>query len=655
MLSILIDAVRDWVQSVLAAFYSMYLGYVTPQMFGAVGDGVHDDTLAIKRCLETNGMVYIPKGIYLVRRGQDITVSQNLCVMGAGTEQSIIRFYFSNNSQAHGMRLNANSNSFIVENVAFESIINDGNNVYIGNDDTVLMFIKGSVNEIAFKGCRFTSTGNANALPKDTLVWCLTSGKSLIIESCLFENFTNNQKGGCFWHRSYDDYSHETKYTETIICRNSEFRNTNSDEAFVIWDSKDNAQCGYHNVLVESNTFIHKNWNGECYSSSQIVNIASYLPTTQLSVINTKIAQNYFYVDKIFNTAVKLIGIEGAVCEGNRIHVATIANNTNGHSFIETRLAKATIKDNIFTSDINETFLDDKGNLRDKFVEIANQASDTLYVNNRFILKSYPRVNIAAETHRGKKDDSETAVRGDNFCTLDSNFIDFDKPNTGINIYITKEPNDGCTLIMKNNVTNAKSMYFSQIGASRIEVLNNSFSYRDNSLASFELLQSSNFGAGATLKFENNRNTRLILRNPTETKKLTSFTYGGLKSGIAIMNASDRTVEDYTSSNIKQYSSAYNLTYTDGYGWPTDVIVGRVDIMPPANQYRVGQTYVYGGTEPAYIRGETYECKKIQNSNPVAYSWQPLSEDDLTDIDFTSDTPIEDYDPTSDIDFNTFN
>lgn len=40
------------------------LGYVTPQMFGAVGDGITDDTEAIQRALNTGGNIYFPAGRY---------------------------------------------------------------------------------------------------------------------------------------------------------------------------------------------------------------------------------------------------------------------------------------------------------------------------------------------------------------------------------------------------------------------------------------------------------------------------------------------------------------------------------------------------------------------------------------------------------------
>lgn len=83
MLTLILETIRDWVQSVLARFHSMYLGYVTPQMYGAVGDGVHDDTQAIQQAVTNAKMgdvIYFPHGKYNV--SETITIDKSLSFIG---------------------------------------------------------------------------------------------------------------------------------------------------------------------------------------------------------------------------------------------------------------------------------------------------------------------------------------------------------------------------------------------------------------------------------------------------------------------------------------------------------------------------------------------------------------------------------------------
>ena len=56
------------------------LGYVTAKMFGAVGDGVHDDTQAIQNAINSSNYVFIDNGTYLINGSVGLTLRSNLVI-----------------------------------------------------------------------------------------------------------------------------------------------------------------------------------------------------------------------------------------------------------------------------------------------------------------------------------------------------------------------------------------------------------------------------------------------------------------------------------------------------------------------------------------------------------------------------------------------
>jgi hypothetical protein len=70
-----------------AAYLREDIGYVTPQMFGAVADGATDDNTAIQAAIDAHNVVYFPPGTYLTSAA--LALTSNHTLVGAGTSSII--------------------------------------------------------------------------------------------------------------------------------------------------------------------------------------------------------------------------------------------------------------------------------------------------------------------------------------------------------------------------------------------------------------------------------------------------------------------------------------------------------------------------------------------------------------------------------------
>ena len=84
---------KDYLEKQFKNYYEITSDVVTPQMFGAVGDGVTDDTDAIKAMLQQGGNIYVPEGTYYItqriRVGHSATRYINM--NGAGAQKAVFK------------------------------------------------------------------------------------------------------------------------------------------------------------------------------------------------------------------------------------------------------------------------------------------------------------------------------------------------------------------------------------------------------------------------------------------------------------------------------------------------------------------------------------------------------------------------------------
>ncbi len=221
--------------------------YVTPQMYGAKGDGVTDDTTAFKNALANNDNVFVPSGNYLITDTLDISYKKSL-VSDAGQRATI--FYNGIDSVVSIGRMSMFRNINITVKNAFDGIIFDTNNHNKNSGEPGLGSRVEHVNidfEVASQnatliGITVDSGTDANNIPRLTGV-CFQTYHDIHVDnsSCAYgygikmqliqgRAFTEETRTGFPWitHIDYDDISlghPHTAIKSTVI-------NTSGSERF---------------------------------------------------------------------------------------------------------------------------------------------------------------------------------------------------------------------------------------------------------------------------------------------------------------------------------------------------------------------------------------------------------------------------------------
>lgn len=107
---------------------------VTPMQYGAVGDGVTDDTAAFKKALEQNRIVYVPGGTYIL--SGELTVYENCCL--ELSQDTVLKFVQTESNCITLLRLSClkgNHATIFVPYTFASNVINCDTRADIGNLD----------------------------------------------------------------------------------------------------------------------------------------------------------------------------------------------------------------------------------------------------------------------------------------------------------------------------------------------------------------------------------------------------------------------------------------------------------------------------------------------------------------------------------------
>lgn len=174
-------------------------GYVTPKMFGAVGDGVVDDSVAFQAALSAYKTVYVTNGTYLIngpytsasgmemQDGQMIIAESKDAVLLQGT----IRFMLTAGTGDGGTSNPADNKKNIV--IRGLTLRNDAGTFLAQKHLMVLS----AVSDVLVENCRFIGPqGDAIYIGQGTTGTAERHNENVTIRGCIFDGVNNQNRNG---------------------------------------------------------------------------------------------------------------------------------------------------------------------------------------------------------------------------------------------------------------------------------------------------------------------------------------------------------------------------------------------------------------------------------------------------------------------------
>lgn len=379
--------------------------YVTPQMYGAVGDGVVDDTVAINLALATGETVFFPKGTYLVTSA--LIVPNGTRMTGAGEHSIILTTIhdgFVFNGQSESGAISTTLYRVSIENLYFdngceqdsETMLRSGNFIHTARDVYMCNCrVKGYANV-------FDTLNATTRLVNNHFTGIYCSFARSAVDAMIHNNYINASVYGmphhskCFTNdisstvlsNNFIDYFHDcfaVKYSSgTKIIGNTFARTLAVFHDYVagmtvngnVFSNIKYIASDWSKLTAEQQTALqNEKWCAIKYDGELLVNMKSTMMRVSFTNNISNLCDNYIYM-------VEGMEVVAAACEfrGNKL----TSNTSNTPSAVDVGFRNWTS-----TEDAHNSFKDVYFDFWD-MKEYEELPSPTLRVNKAKGVKSFP-------------------------------------------------------------------------------------------------------------------------------------------------------------------------------------------------------------------------------------------------------------------------
>jgi hypothetical protein len=525
--------------------------FINVRSYGAVGNGTTDDTEAVKNAFNvaavTGKPLYIPKGEYLVGWGQIVTniTANGIRILGDGMFSSIIKMKTDHNNGAfgNGVILKNLTNASITPDVSISniSIRWDGNAELSQTDlQSRLLGIYGYFGKVYVDNCYFHLSGVEGLMPPDCCVFIQLGAEIISFKDCIFENFTNRQIGGGLWimpDGAPDSNGVITHYEiKQIIVKNNEFRTSNQDEALTLYPtySNNNPSHCLRDVLIDGNTFRHKNWinpNANPHKTQGMLTVFVYNNSAPVVEGNIVISNNILESDYADQELIRVVGFTGVDIVGNHITVnktsLTDPKDQALRAIYFGRDTKGTVRDNYLDYSKITTFE----------VKLSiHQTAQALWKNNVIITGYHFGISPSAS--------SVVAFEGNTVYPLNNSK------------FIIRKNNADSRLFVYNNIVYGNT-FLNHLYGSNFIVKGNHFNADTGTDNSYSVPTKNN--STGSLDYQMNDGVILMFMDTNVLTKIPSFKYTGKRSDLKFF-ANGAWVQDSPSVRALFFDSC-DITY----------------------------------------------------------------------------------------------